>query len=189
MGSRRPSGKAMLAAAAALVALGGGVAAAWVAADDDDPTKGATSAATEPEAKPHRSAGKPEPPADTIGREPDPGNAEPTDESSRHGTRITRFPRERSAREQNDRVPRRFAIPPAREFSGRGNARLGNIDIRRTSVVRWSTQGRFELRFGREAFPIVAPSSTGQLIVPAYDFKRVRVIAAGRWKIRITPQK
>jgi len=57
------------------------------------------------------------------------------------------------------------------------------------AIVKWTTTGRFELRFGREAFPIVAPSPSGQLIVPPYRFEQVRVIARGRWTIRIVPQK
>jgi hypothetical protein len=56
-------------------------------------------------------------------------------------------------------------------------------------VVRWSTRGRFELRFGREAFPIIAPTASGQVIVPPYSFDLVHVVASGRWKISITPQK
>ena len=55
--------------------------------------------------------------------------------------------------------------------------------------MKWTTKGRFELRFGREEFPIVEPSPSGQLIVPPYRFEKVRVIARGGWTIRIVPQK
>ena len=63
------------------------------------------------------------------------------------------------------------------------------MNIKQTSVVKWSTSGSFELRFGREAFPIIAPSKKGQLVVPAYNFTQVRVLASGPWKISIIPQK
>ena len=51
------------------------------------------------------------------------------------------------------------------------------MQVLQPAVVRWRTKGRFELRFGREAFPITAPTATGQLIVPPYSFEQVRVIA------------
>jgi len=82
-----------------------------------------------------------------------------------------------------------FEVPPARELSGNGNASLGTIDVSQAAIVKWTTKGRFELRFGREAFPMVAPSPSGQLVVPPYRFEQVRVIARGRWTIRIAPQK
>jgi len=195
MASRRPSGKTMLAAGAALAALAGGGAAIVIASSGDDvsPRRG-TAVATAPE----RTESTPtvpsegEPLAPLTDREAQPGGdeqppAEPNETTSR-GTQKTRFPRERRQR-QNDPPQGEFAVPPAREFSGTGNATLGTVNLRRPAVVKWTTKGRFELRFGREAFPIIAPSRSGQLIVPPYSFELVRVIARGRWKISITPQK
>jgi hypothetical protein len=188
----------MLAVAAAVAALAGG-AAAWIAASgDDDPAQRTTSvasgtSATEPETVPESSEPSAESTIETEDVEPGGGGSEqkagsePT-EISPKGTQKTRFPRKRGKGRARS-TPKRFAIPPAREFSGKGNARLGTVDLRTPSIVKWSTQGRFELRFGREAFPIIAPSPSGQLVVPPYSFDLVRVIADGRWKISITPQR
>jgi hypothetical protein len=164
MAARRPSGRAMVAATAALVALGGLGVGGWIAATDDDA----------PRQRPKEGDGG------------GPAPAAPT-ETTPGGTEQTRFPparRERRARN----TPKQFAVPPAREFSGRGNANLGTVDIRTSSVVKWSSRGSLTLKFGREDFPIVAPSTSGQLIVPPYSFEQVRVIAKGSWKISITPQ-
>jgi hypothetical protein len=187
----------MLAVAAALAALAGG-AAAWIAASgDDDPEQRTTSvasgtSATEPETVPESSEPSAESTIETDEVEPGGGSeqeagSEPTETTPR-GTQKTHFSRKRGKARAKS-TPKRFAIPPAREFSGKGNARLGTVDLRTPSIVKWSTQGRFELRFGREAFPIIAPSPSGQLVVPPYSFDLVRVIADGRWKISITPQK
>jgi hypothetical protein len=198
MARRRPSGRTLLAAAAALAALAGGAVAWIVASGDDDPAQRTTSvasgpSATGPETGPSESS---EPSAESTieTEEVEPGGgseqeagSEPT-ATTPQGTHKTRFPRERGEARAKS-TPKRFAIPPAREFSGRGNARLGTVELRTASVVKWSTQGRFELRFGREAFPIIAPSPSGQLVVPPYSFDLVRVIADGRWKISITPQR
>ncbi|MEA2400770.1 MAG: hypothetical protein QOK00_1173 [Thermoleophilaceae bacterium] len=197
MAARRPSGRAMVAATAALVALGGLGVGGWIAATDDDapgqrpaPVAGAPSSdGRKPETEPAPSAPKAKArPADP--KEGDGGGAAPAaapTETAPGGTEQTRFPparRERRARN----TPKQFAVPPAREFSGRGNANLGTVDIRTSSVVKWSSRGSLTLKFGREDFPIVAPSTSGQLIVPPYSFEQVRVIAKGSWKISITPQ-
>jgi hypothetical protein len=198
MGRGGPSGRTLLAAAAALAALAGGAVAWIVASGDDDPAQRTTSVASgpsvsAPETVPSESAEpSDESTIETERVEPRGGSeqeagSEPTEARPR-GTRKTRFPRARGQARAKP-TPKRFAIPPAREFSGRGNARLGTVDVRTASVVKWSTQGRFELRFGREAFPIIAPSPSGQLVVPPYSFDLVRVIAEGRWKITITPQR
>jgi hypothetical protein len=187
------SRKAILAAVAALVVLGGVGAAAYfaTAGDDNDAPLRGLSAANRPEQETEPTPTVPgsEPP--TQPTEPEPTVPEQTqtapERSERHGTRKTSFPRERG-NSRNDPPKREFAIPPAREFSGTGNATLGTVNLRRPAVVKWRTQGRFELRFGREDFPIIAPSPSGQLIVPPYSFERVRVVARGRWKISITPQ-
>jgi hypothetical protein len=110
------------------------------------------------------------------------------DEGSQDRPARTQFPRERTE-QRNDPPDRVFEVPPAREFSGTGNASLGTVNVSQPAIVKWTTKGRFELRFGREDFPIVAPSPSGQLVVPPYRFEQVRVIARGRWTIRILPQK
>jgi hypothetical protein len=188
--------KATLAAVAALLALGGAGAAAWYATSGDDdpaPLPGGLSATRAPEQRTESTPTAPEaePPApDPTGSEPapDPTPPEPAAQPNKHqNARKTKFPPARE-KPSNDPPQRRFSVPPAREFSGTGNATLGNVNLRQPAVVKWTTQGRFELRFGREDFPIVAPSASGQLVVPSYNFERVRVIAHGRWKISITPQ-
>jgi hypothetical protein len=187
----------MVAAAAALTVLAGGGGAVWFAiAEDDDPAQGATAPGITLGESLDETEAPDEPPAEdatTEQTEPETEESEPTPEATKPTPRspeATEFPREPRNRErqQNDRVRREFAVPPARKFSGTGNAQLGDIDSRQPAVVRWSTKGRFELRFGRESFPIIAPSATGELVVPPYSFERVRVIAAGKWTISITPQ-
>jgi hypothetical protein len=185
--------KATLAAVATLLALGGAGAAAWLATSDEgdaSPLPG-FAAANAPEERTESVPTVPEsvPPAETTDSDTAPEETQLAPQpKERQTARKTQFPRERG-KIKNDPPPREFSVPPAREFSGTGNATLGTVNLRRTAVVKWTTRGRFELRFGREDFPIVAPSASGQLIVPAYSFERVRVIAHGRWKITITPQK
>ncbi len=81
-----------------------------------------------------------------------------------------------------------ITVPPARVFTGTGNKRLGTVNLRATSILRWRSKGHFEVRFGRQDFSIIAPTKSGQLIVPAFRFNRVRVVATGPWKITVTPQ-
>ena len=184
--------KATLAAVAVLLVLGGAGAAAWYATsggDDPTPLRG-FSATSVPEERTESTPTAPEAPApapDPTESETAPEPTQSAPQPSRQDARKTKFPTTRD-QPKNDRPQRDFSIPPAREFSGTGNATLGNVNLRQPAVVKWTTQGRFELRFGREDFPIVAPSASGQLIVPPYNFERVRVIAHGRWKISITPQ-
>ena len=190
-----PSGKTILAAGAAFVALGGAGAGAWIASSDDegDPAPFEHSATTASEGgvatneapvvptEPDATAPEPEPEPEQQAQEPD--AAPERDTPTR-----TQFPRERK-KQRDDTPERAFEVPPAREFSGAGNASLGTVNLSPAAIVKWTTTGRFELRFGREAFPIVAPSPSGQLIVPPYRFEEVRVVARGRWTIRIVPQK
>jgi hypothetical protein len=192
MGSRRLPIKAIVAGLVAVLAIAGGVALALVATDDDGSADGATREVVfgtptdqgSPSAEPTSPTQEPDPaPGTTEQQQPAPEPDPPPG-----GAKTTTFPRERPQREADDPVQRRFAVPPARHYSCTGNTRLGNVNIRRTSLVKWSTSGSFELRFGREAFPIVAPSEKGQLVVPAYNFTQVRVIASGPWKISIIPQ-
>ncbi len=200
MGSRRLPIKAIVAALVAVLAVAGGVALALGATDDDGSADGATpevvfGAPTDqdtPPAEPSTPAQAPDQAPGTTDQQqpaPEPDPQEPAADPAPGGGKTTTFPRERPQRKPDDPVQRRFAIPPARHFSGTGNARLGNVNIKQTSIVKWSTKGSFELRFGREAFPIIAPSEKGQLVVPAYNFTQVRVIASGPWRISIIPQK
>ena len=192
-----PSGKTILAAGAVLVALGGAGAGAWIASSDDegDPAPfehSATTASDDSEStdevplaptEQEPAAPEPVPEADAEDPPPQPDGSTKQDKPTR-----TQFPRERTNK-RNDAPERVFEVPPAREFSGTGNASLGTVDLSKEAIVKWTTKGRFELRFGREEFPIVAPSPSGQLIVPPYRFEKVRVIARGGWTIRIVPQK
>jgi len=189
------SGKTILAAGAALVALGGAGAGAWIASSDDegDPARFEHSAttATEDGVATNEAPGvatEPEPTAPEPGPQPEQQPQEPDVAPERDKPTRTRFPRE-GKQQRNDTPERAFAVPPAREFSGAGNASLGTVSLSTAAIVKWTTTGRFELRFGREAFPIVAPSPSGQLIVPPFRFEQVRVVARGRWTIRIVPQK
>ena len=93
-----------------------------------------------------------------------------------------------SARRDPDRTGRRFSVPPRQRFTGTGNALIGTVDVRAPAVVRWRSSGHFEVQFGREAFPIVAPSKSGQVVVPPYRLERVRVLADRPWTITVTPQ-
>lgn len=191
-----PSGKTILAAGAVLVALGGLGAGAWIASSDDegDPAPFEHSATTAsddsesadefPLAPTEQEPAAPEPVPEADAEDPPP---QPDGSTKQDKPTQTQFPRERTNK-RNDAPERVFEVPPAREFSGTGNASLGTVDLSKEAIVKWTTKGRFELRFGREEFPIVAPSPSGQLIVPPYRFEKVRVIARGRWTIRIVPQ-
>jgi hypothetical protein len=214
MGGRRRFLKATLAALAALVLLGGIGAGVWVASSDDDQVPAVFAAAPEADApadEPARAeeAAEPdeaeppeaEPPAAPDDPEQSGGSAEsgapgePSAESERShdpaptqgDPQRTRFPRER--RQHPDRRGKRFSVPPAHEFTGTGNALIGTVDVRQPAVVNWRARGRFGLEFGQEAFPIIAPSKSGQLVIPPYRFDLVRVLAKGRWTITVTPQR
>jgi hypothetical protein len=193
MGSR--FGRVLLIAAAILIVLGGGAAAALLATSDDDgggesiQLGGSVGIESTPE--PTESTPAEQPPDTPTETEVPAGEPPKTEDTPATGgePRRTEFPRERKPDAQNDPPERVFTVPPAREFSGTGNATLGTVNLSGAAVVKWTTSGRFELRFGRESFPIVAPSPSGQLAVPPYNFEQVRVIAKGRWTITITPQK
>jgi hypothetical protein len=195
MGSR--FGRVLLIAAAVLIVLGGGAAAALLATSDDDGGGESiqlggsvgTGDAPEPSAESTLTeTGSPDTPTETEAPAGEPPKAEDTPATGGAPSK-TNFPRERKQSGKNDPPERVFAVPPPREFTGNGNATLGTVNLSRPAVVKWTTTGRFELRFGRESFPIVAPSPSGQLAVPPYNFEQVRVIAKGRWTITITPQK
>jgi hypothetical protein len=187
-------GKAMLIAATTVLVVGGGAAAAWVAANDNDhPSRDLLSSSPSSQAPSEAAAPALDPvpatPPDATTTEEQPTTTQPAPPSSEPAApkRKTHFKRER--RKANKDGPQRaFAVPPARQFSGEGNARLGTVDVKATSILRWKTKGHFEVRFGREDFPVIAPTKSGQLVLPPFRFERVRVIAAGRWKITISPQ-
>jgi outer membrane biosynthesis protein TonB len=190
-----PSGKAMLAGAVALVAIVGGGAAVLAAGDfEDEPAPRASSVATDPPATEQQPEPVPEavPPAPPEEREADEPEVAPQHEPGtepRPGGKPqkTRFRRER--RKDPARHGKRFAVPPAQQFSGTGNALIGTVDVKAPAVVKWRARGRFGLEFGREAYPIVAPSRRGELVIPPYRFELVRVLAKGRWTITVTPQR
>jgi len=197
--------RVLLVAALVLVLCGTG-AVAWVAANDDDPpstalvpgspsTPGvepdaATPTVTQPAPEPQQPAPEQQPttPTDTgtdTGSAPAPAE-EPT---LGGGVNKTHFKKETKSKPQNDEPDRRrFAVPPAQQFSGAGNASLGTVDVKANSLLKWKARGRLEIRFGREAFPIVAPTKSGQLVLPPFLFTKVRVLAAGPWRITINPQ-
>jgi hypothetical protein len=190
-----PSGKTILAAGAALVLLGGAGAGAWIASSDDEggasPLGRSMTTETEDSVALNELPVVPSEQAPTAPKaqpEEQPQAPEAAPKQQEDKPTRTQFPRERG-KQRNDPPEREFKVPPAREFSGTGNASLGTVNVSTAAIVKWTTKGRFELRFGRESFPIVAPSPSGQLIVPPYRFERVRVIARGRWTIRIVPQK
>jgi hypothetical protein len=187
---------AILIAASTLLVVAGLGAAAWVAVNDKDHPSTDLLSNSPP-------ADKPEPapaPPTTTEQQPDapqpaPTETEPQAEppaaqspaAPKHQPRKTHFNRERR-KAKNDQPQRQYSVPPAREFTGEGNAHLGTVDVTATSILKWKTKGHFEVHFGREDFPIIAPTKSGQLVLPPFRFEQVRVIAAGRWKITISPQ-
>jgi hypothetical protein len=202
--------RGLLIAALVLVLAGTG-AVAYVAANDDGPDStamvpGSRSEAPAETQTPPAAPGtegapeiteSPEPPTETApdNGAPDPAPAAPEpnlgDDTPAAGGKPekTHFKREPKDKPQNDEPDRRkFAVPPAQQFSGDGNASLGTVDVKANSLLKWRARGRLEIRFGREAFPIVAPTKTGQLVLPPFLFTKVRVLAGGPWKITITPQ-
>ena len=197
-------GKAILIAAALVLVLGGAGAAAWVATNDEGDSASAflgdapgvdeppQTTQTAPPATPPETNLSPTPSATDTELQPAPTTTEPEPPADRPPAgprRKTHFKRERKNAAKDDQPQRKFTVPPAHEFSGEGNASLGTVDVKATSVLKWRTsKGRFEVHFGREDFPIIAPTKSGQLILPPFRFERVRVIAAGRWRITVTPQ-
>lgn len=183
--------KAILIAATTVLVVGGGVAAAWVAANDKDhPSTDLLSNSPPPSEATLAPDPAPAAPPDATTTEQQPTTSQPpppANDPAGAPQRETHFKREKG-KSNNDKPQRRFAVPPAREFSGEGNARLGTVDVKATSILKWTTKGHFEVRFGREDFPVIAPTKSGQLVLPPFRFEQVRVIAAGRWKLTISPQ-
>ena len=149
----------------------------------DEPSLGAEPPAAIPEDPSGEPAAGEPPPEEAP---PGESGGEPSGSGSGGEPTQTSFPRER--RKDPNRRGREFVVPPAREFSGTGNALIGTVVVSEPAVVRWRSRGRFGLEFGRESFPIVAPSRSGELVVPPFRFDFVRVVASGRWTISVTPQ-
>jgi len=193
-------GKATL-LAVVLVVVGCGAGAVWLAANDDDhpstagfqgslaekPPAQQQPPKTEPEDGRPLITETPPPEQDEQPEQPKPSEQPEQGDQATPPKRETHFKGEQRT-PSDDQPQRRFVVPPAREFSGEGNAQLGTVNVKTTAVLKWSSKGRLEIRFGREAFPIVAPTRSGQLVLPPFRFERVRVIAAGRWKISVSPQ-
>jgi hypothetical protein len=200
-------GKAILIALALVLLIGGAGAAAWVATKDNDHASSQLLSSSPPSnpapdptpSTPSTPSTSATPPDTTSTDEQAPGTAPttpatppdqatPADQSPAAPKRKTHFKREQSVKSTNDAPARKFTVPPAREFSGDGNARLGTVNVKANAILKWSSKGRLEIRFGRESFPIVAPTRTGQLVLPPFLFEQVRVLAARPWKITISPQ-
>jgi hypothetical protein len=177
----------LIAAALMLVIAGAGVAGYAATKDDDDsaglfsrdPGSGSQRVSGAPDSSSPASPDSSATPTATTEAPPTSPDASPTETS----------PASPPAPSGGSGKSQVVKIPPAREFAGTGNKRLGTVDLRVTSILRWRAQGHFEVRFGREDFSILAPTKSGQLIVPAFRFDKVRVVARGRWKITVTPQR
>jgi hypothetical protein len=208
------SGKAMLVGAAVLIVLAGAGAVVLASSSSGDEAGGETfaaavdSPASERQPAPAPAAPAPEPeapeaevvppaePTDPAPGDDDPGLGDghpppdpapqPAPTKSGGKPRSTRFPRER--RKDPARTGKSFAVPPAQVFTGSGNALIGTVDVKAPALVKWRARGRFGLEFGREAFPIIAPSHRGELVIPPFRFELVRVLAKGAWRITVTPQ-
>jgi hypothetical protein len=185
-------GKAILIAAAVVLVLAGGGAAAYVTTKDDDGgSPGEVALGQEPSQTQSDSSPAPAPTAPTETAPPDSTETEtaptPTSPSDPTPDQPSAQPNEATP-DKSGRPPSNFSVPPAQKFSGTGNARLGTVDVKATSVLRWRAKGHFEVRFGRQAFSIIAPTKSGQLVIPAFRFDHVRVIARGRWTISVSPQ-
>ena len=180
----------LIAAALVLVLAGAGLAGYAATKGDDDSTGLAArdagagpsprqSSSPSPSPTSPDSSATPTPPSETQPNTPPDSPAVPTETS----------PASPATPSGGSGKSGLIKIPPARVFSGTGNKRLGTVDLSVTSTLRWRAQGKFEVRFGREDFSILAPTKTGQLEVPAFRFDKVRVVARGRWKITVTPQR
>jgi hypothetical protein len=176
----------LIAAAVVLVLAGGGVAAYMATKDDDSGSAGEQLLGQAPP-----STAPTETPTETS----PPEQTETSTSSSATSPAETTTPAEPQAQTDSGtptkatRPPHDFSVPPARKFSGTGNARLGTVNVSATSVLRWRAKGHFEVRFGHQDFSVIAPTRSGQLVIPPFNFDRVRVIARGAWTIWVSPQK
>ena len=180
----------LIAAAVVLVLAGGGVAAYVATKDDDSGPAGEQLLGQAPPSTDTSPAPTDTTPTETATTETDsaPSTSTPSDTTSA-------TPAEPQAQTDSGtptkatRPPHDFSVPPARKFSGTGNASLGTVNVRGTSVLRWRAKGHFEVRFGHQDFSVIAPTRSGQLVIPPFNFDRVRVIARGAWTIWVSPQK
>jgi hypothetical protein len=186
----------VIAAVAVLAVAGGAGAAALVGASGDDdsapvastttptPTGGTnTGTATTPSRTETSTDGGTTTGGDTTTSESETETGTETESSA------PTAPAEPPSTRRDRAAKRRLVkVPPARVFSGTGTKWLGTIEVAQPALVRWSAHGKLSIRFGRERFPVVAPSRSGQLVVPPYRFELVRVISSGSWRLTITPQ-
>jgi cytoskeletal protein RodZ len=181
----------LIAAAVALVLAGGGVAAYLATKDDDSGSAGEQLLGQAPSSTA---------PTQTTPTETSPSEQTQTSTSTSSSAAATSptettAPAEPQAQTDSDTPtkatppPRDFSVPPARKFSGTGNASLGTVNVSATSVLRWRAKGHFEVRFGQQDFSVIAPTRSGRLVIPPFNFDRVRVIARGTWTIWVSPQK
>jgi hypothetical protein len=194
MRGRRPSRRALIAGVAVLAVLIGAGAAALVAASgDDDP--GSVASGTSPtftgrtETGSSSTATSTTPPRTATEEGTTTGGGQTTSRTETTPPTPPAAPAEPPSSPGDSAAKHKLVkVPPARVLTGTGTKWLGTIDVSRPALVRWSGHGKLSIRFGRERFPVVAPSSTGQLAVPPYRFELVRVISKGSWQIKITPQ-
>jgi len=171
-------------AGAGVVAVLVGAGVAWVAASgDDDPGSAPSASAPRADGTPSDRSGS-DTSADTTSEDTSTTDSQPTTTGAASTPPTPTPPAERKRTGKHART----AVPPARVFAGTGSTWLGTIVVRKPSIVRWSAPGQLSIRFGRERFPVVAPSRAGEVAVPPYSFNLVRVIAKGRWRIRVRPQ-
>jgi hypothetical protein len=182
--------RAILIAAAVVLVLSGGGVAAYLATKDDD--SGSAGGQLLGQAPPSTA------PTQTTSTETSASEQTQTSTSSSATATPpteTTEPAEPQAQTDSDTPtkatppPHDFSVPPARKFSGTGNASLGTVNVSATSVLRWRAKGHFEVRFGHQDFSVIAPTKSGQLVIPPFNFDRVRVIARGAWTIWVSPQK
>jgi cytoskeletal protein RodZ len=186
--------RAILIAAAVVLVLAGGGVAAFTATDDDSGPAGEQLLGQEPSSTDDSPAPTDTAPTETS-RTEQTQTTTSTSSSATSPTDTTATPAQPQAETDSGTPtkatppPHDFSVPPGRKFSGTGNASLGTVNVSATSILRWRAKGHFEVRFGRQDFSVIAPTKTGQIVIPPFNFNRVRVIARGAWTIWVSPQK
>jgi hypothetical protein len=80
-----------------------------------------------------------------------------------------------------------IALRGSRKFAGHGTKRLGTLELRRQSELRWTnTQGLFLILFNGNGEAVHSTAHAGKLIVPGGTFHGVEGRGA-RWTIELTP--
>ena len=182
--------RAILIAAAVVLVLAGGGVAAYVATKDDD--SGPAGEQLLGQAPPSTAPTETTPTPEQTETETSTSSTTSSSATPPSGTTAPAEPQAQTdsgTPTKATRPPHDFSVPPARKFSGTGNASLGTVNVRGTSVLRWRAKGHFEVRFGHQDFSVIAPTRSGQLVIPPFNFDRVRVIARGAWTIWVSPQK